>query len=229
MSDGDRTGDGRDGPAAAYDRTVEQLAAGLQPVRRVWPFRGRVAIWVACAVALVIGTTLVTPRSDLASYLARPIARLEMGLLMAVLVWCGALALRGAIPGHGPAMSAWGLAGLGVAIVAGLGMLGGVDQSVSIEQFVTQGMPCAMMTLGLAGIAACAPLVMVGRGFPLTPAATGCIAGIAGAVTAVLAMRLHCSLDAVSHQLIFHALALLPVGLIGALAMWAWQRLKTES
>ena len=229
MRDGERIGDSHDGPVAAYDRTVDRLAADLQPVHRVWPFRSRVAIWVACAVALVLGSTLVTPRPDLASYLARPMARLEMGLLLAVLAGCGALALRGATPGQAPAARAWGLAGIGIAIVAGLGFLGPVDQSVSLEHFIAHGLPCAAMTLVLAGLAACVPLVMVGRGFPLAPGATGAIAGLAGAVTAVLAMRLHCPMDEVSHQLIFHASALFPVVLTGALAMWAWQRLKTES
>jgi len=229
MRDGDRIDGGVDGPAAAYDRTVDQLAADLQPVRRVWPIRGRVAIWAVCALALVIGSTLATPRPDLAAYLARPMARVEMALLMAVLVGCGALALRGAVPGSPPTARAWGFAGLGVAIVAGLGLVGPVDQSISLEQFIARGLPCATMTLVLAGLAASAPLLMVGRGFPLTPAATGALAGLAGAVTAVLAMRLHCPLDEVSHQLVFHAFALLPVALIGALVMWAWQRLKTES
>lgn len=229
MDEGDRRRrDGHDGPTSAYDRTVDRFVTGLVPAARVWPLGRRVAIWAAGAAALVVISTIVTPRSDLAAYLARPMARLELGLLAAILVACGALTLRGAIPGSEPTPRVWVLAGLGVVLVAALALLGPVDDMLSLEHFIARGAPCARMTLGLAGLAALASLIMVGRAFPIAPAVTGAIAGIAGAVTAVLAMRLHCPLDETSHQLAFHASALLPVVPISALLGWGWQRLKTE-
>jgi hypothetical protein len=214
----------RAGETVAYDQMIERLTRDLRPVARVWPLGRQVALWAAFATVFVGAVVATTPRPDLAVHLAAPAALFEVAVLGLVLVGLGLLAVRSAVPGGEPVGRTWLVVGLGVALVGALAAFGAPAPAVPLGAFITRGLPCARTTLALAAIPALPLLIVIGRGFPLAPAASGLVAGLAGAVTAVVAMRLHCPLDDAAHQLAWHDAAILPLALISAVVAPAWRR-----
>ncbi len=204
---------------------VEQLAANLRPVRRLWPIRVRLALWLAVG-AVVAGWVLTHTHNDFVHKLGDPTYALETLFFAAAAVMVAIIALRAAIPGL---ESASALVALPFALVA-LGTLMVIMQPMRtgypLSEFIRAGRICAYDTWLLAA----APWVVlwwaVRRGAPIHGGSAGFAVGAAAALFSFALMRLGCPNDERLHLLVWHLFPAILVTAISAVAGALWLRLR---
>src|SRR3984957_20782368 len=98
-----------------YARLIDQLAGELRPVKRLWPGRKKLGLWVLLETAILL---LASATMGWAGFSAsiHGINAAPIVMLLATSVAAAGLALRGAVPGRDAARGELGL--LAVAGVA---------------------------------------------------------------------------------------------------------------
>jgi hypothetical protein len=200
--------------SSAHQATVEKMITELRAVRRLWPVRGRLGVWIALevgAMLLIIGHGY---RPDLAQQLRNLSYIFAIGGFAAAGTLAGALALRTAIPGRELRKLEFFLLLLLTTASALLLLHQPVDEHVQLANFVYTGVPCAIRTGVFALIPWVALLWAVKRAAPLAAAAEGALTGAAALLFSSALMRAYCPLDDRAHVLIWHLLpALLGVAI----------------
>ena len=197
-----------------HNALVEHLVAELRPVRRLWPVRVRLAIWIAIEAGVLMWVIRNTQRTDLAHQFRNPWYLLGVGGFALAGAIGAAFALRSAIPGREARRRELGL--LVVLTVASALLL--LHQPISlimpIGTFIHEGLPCAF---GIAMFASLPLLVLfwaVRRGAPLAGGAAGALAGGAAFLFSFALMRVNCPIDEGLHLFMWHFLpALIGVAL----------------
>src|SRR5262245_41400508 len=82
-----------------YNTLVDSLLANFQPVRRLWPVRARLALWLMLAGGIGAAAALLAPRPDLFTKMQSSSYLFELGAFAGASILAAGLALRSAIPG----------------------------------------------------------------------------------------------------------------------------------
>ena len=185
---------------------VEHLVAELRPVRRLWPVRVRLAIWIAIEAGVLLFVIRNSQRTDLAQQFKNPWYLLGVGGFAVAGAIGAAFALRSAIPGREPRRIELGLL---VALTAASALLllhEPINLAMPIGNFIHEGLPCAF---GIAMFASLPLLVLfwaVRRGAPLAGGAGGALAGAGAFLLSFALMRVNCPIDEGLHLFIWHFL-----------------------
>ncbi len=202
----------------ATDELIAQLAGEARPVRRLWPPRARLGLWLALQVLVLAAAAVVLDlRPDAASKLREGAFAAEIALLFSIGSLDAALALLAAVPGRQPA--AVPLLGSLAVVVGALGIAYGSEPAVrdSLAQLVALGWPCAAHAAAVAAAPWALLLIALRRGAPLAPGVAGALGGLAAFCIAAAALRLTCPVDTRWHLLVWH---LAPVALAAGLSFW---------
>jgi hypothetical protein len=161
-----------------YAALIEQLAGELRPVKRLWPVRQKLGLWVVLEIAILLLASAMMGWAGFSASIhginAAPIA-----MLLATSVAAAGLALRGAVPGRDAARGELGL--LAVAVVAagaGVHWCGQAD-SIKLAILSSAGWNSMLSVWGWAALPWLALFIAVGRGVALHPARTGGLIGVA--------------------------------------------------
>jgi hypothetical protein len=193
---------------------VEHLVAELRPVRRLWPVRLRLAIWIAIEAGVLLLVLRNTQRTDLAQQFRNPWYLFGVGGFAMSGAIGAAFALRSAIPGREPRRMDLGLLALLTVASALLFLHEPINLLMPIGTFIHEGLPCAF---GIAMFASLPLLVLfwaVRRGAPLAGGAGGALAGAGAFLFSFAWMRVNCPIDEGLHLFMWHFLpALIGVAL----------------
>lgn len=205
-----------------YDVLIEPLLEGLQPVKRLWPVRVRLTLWIALELGIVAMVAIVFPRARLLAAFHDPHYALEIASLGAVGVLAAALALRSAIPGRAATRNElFMLSMLGLAVLL-LIARGPATIGVSLAEFIHAGARCLGCTVILALLPWLALFWAVRRGAPMEQKSTGWLIGLAAFSFAFVSSRLGCSIDSSMHVLMWHAMPAAVGAALSAYALVAW-------
>ena len=204
---------------------VERLAANLQPVRRLWPVRVRLGLWLVVQAALLAWVASHTP-NDFMRKLEAPRYLLEVALFAGVAILAAIIALRSAIPGR-PVRTGELVITLAL-LMAGTGLLmtQPLRTGYPLSEFIRVGRLCAMQTCVLAAMPWIALWWAVKRGAPMRAGAAGLAVGAAAALLSFALMRLQCPNDERLHLLTWHLLPALLIAALSALAGMLWLRFR---
>ncbi len=171
-----------------YSALIDQLAGELRPVKRLWPVRKKLCLWVVLETAILLLASGMMGRAGFSAAIhginAAPIA-----MLLAASVVAAGLALRGAVPGRDAARGELGLLALAI-LVAGAGIhCGGQADAIGFAILSSAGWNSILSVLGWAALPWMALVIAVGRGIALHPARTGGLIGVAAFSFAIAADR----------------------------------------
>ncbi|MFE1601411.1 NrsF family protein [Methylobacterium sp. ID0610] len=204
---------------ASHERLVEALARDLRPVRPLAPPAWRGGLWCAAVLGLAL---LILPFADLDGMRLRmAVMDLRLSALGAALTAASAAlaAFMTSVPGRSPR---WALLPVPPAALwigaSGIGCLRawlapGTDLADAAEM---RG--CAAILIGLSLPLSFLLLVMLRRACPLRPVLTAMLGGLAVAAAAATLLVLVHPHDATATDLAVHALAILGVIGLNALA-----------
>jgi hypothetical protein len=204
---------------------VERMVADLRPVRRLWPVRARLALWIALEAGVLLLLIGNGHRSDLAAQLGNPWYLLGVvGFALAGAV-SAAFALRSAIPGREPSATEIGV----LAVLAGASALlllkEPLDTSVPLASFIGTGLRCALEIAIFAALPCVALLWAVRRGAPLAAGFDGALVGAGAFLFSFALMRVRCPLDEGLHLLVWHLIpALAGIALAAFLGTMLFRR-----
>lgn len=196
--------------ARSTENLIRELGDGLTPVRRIAAPNRLALLWLGFSVLIAAGLAIIL---GVQAGLARLGSATDMwlaalgSLLTAVLAAKAAFEL--AMPGRSrswallpvPALLLWiGASGMGcLRTWATAGWDGGVHTE------------CLISIVGISVPLALAMIVMLRRAFPLHPALTAMLAGLACAAASATVLSLFHPGDAAAADLAFHALAVMVV------------------
>ena len=171
-----------------YSALIDQLAGELRPVKRLWPVRKKLGLWVVLETAILLLASGMMGRAGFSASIhginAAPIA-----MLLAASVVAAGLALRGAVPGRDAACGELGLLALAIS-VAGAGVhFGGRADAITLHILSSAGWTSILSVLGWAALLWMALFIAVGRGVVLHPVRTGGLIGVAAFCFAIAADR----------------------------------------
>ena len=199
---------------ARHRAVVEKIVAELRPVRRLWPVRVRLAVWIAIEAGLLFLIIRNTHRTDLAQHFRNPWFLAGVGGFAVTGAIGAAFALRSAIPGRAPRRVEIGLL-LVLTLASALLLLHErVNLATPLGTFIHQGLRCAIEIQVLAFLPLLVLFFAVKRGAPLAAGIGGALAGAGAFLFSFAFMRVNCPIDEGLHLLIWHLLpALLGVAL----------------
>ncbi len=192
--------------ARSTDNLIRELGDGLTPVRRIAEPNRLALLWLGCSVLIAAGLAVVF---DMRAAMARLGSAADMWLAVLGSLLTAAFAAKAAfelaMPGRSRLWALLPLPGLLLWIGAsGMGCLRtwatvGWDGHIHSE--------CLMSIVGISAPLAVAMVVMLRRAFPLYPALTALVAGLACAAASATVLSLFHPADAAATDLAFHALA----------------------
>ena len=210
---------------AKHRSLVEQIVTELRPVRRLWPVRVRLALWMVLEVVLVIFVVSHSHRTDLTGQSRNGWYLVEVGAYAAIGTIGAAFALLATIPGRGPTRGQLFVLAVLTATLGLLLLRQPLNVAVPVAGFITAGLPCALGIVMFASLPLLALLWAVKRGAPLAPGAAGALAGAGGFLFSFALMRVYCPIDEGLHLLVWHFLpALLGVAVSAGLGFWLFRR-----
>ena len=210
-------------PAAPPERLRAQVLsewAPVTPLRPPW----RRAAWIAPLAALTAGVAALSwgPQDDWAAPGFALTATLSAAQWIGGL-WLLGLAFRDAIPGRALGRAAtWAVLG-GALLVLAVNL---AAKDAVAAAVVPAGRDLRFWAICLRGSLMLAmPVLIVGavllsRAFPMRPAWTGALAGLAAGVLADSGWRLGCFVTEASHVVGAHWLAIVASGALGAAIAW---------
>ena len=151
---------------------VERLAADLKPVRRLWPVRVRLGLWLVVQAALLAWVASHTP-NDFMRKLEAPRYLLEVALFAGAAILAAIIALRSAIPGRPVRTSELVITLVLLMAGTGLVMTQPLRTGYPLSEFIRVGRFCAMQTCVLAAMPWIALWWAVKRGAPMRAGAAG--------------------------------------------------------
>jgi hypothetical protein len=171
-----------------YARLIDQLAGELRPVKRLWPVRKKLGLWVLLETAILLMASAMMGRAGFSASIhginAAPVA-----MLLAVSVVAAGLALRGAVPGRDAAPAELGLLALAIVAAAAEVHYGGQADAITFDIWSSAGWNSMLGVLGWAALPYVVLFLAVGRGVALHPARTGGLIGVAAFCFAIAADR----------------------------------------
>ncbi len=199
---------------AHHHALVEHMVVELRPVRRLWPVRVRLAIWIAIEVGILLLVIRNTHRTDLAQQFRNPWYLLGVGGFAVAGAIGAAFALRSAIPGREPRRMELGLL-LVLTVASALLLLHEpINLVMPLGNFIRQGLPCAFGIVMFASLPLLVLFWAVRRGAPLAGGAGGALAGAGAFLFSFALMRVNCPIDEGLHLFMWHFLpALIGVAL----------------
>lgn len=207
---------------------VERLAANLQPVRRLWPVRVRLVLWLVLQAAVLAWAVSHTP-NDFMRKLEIPRYLLEVALFAGAAIIMAAIALRSAIPGRPVRTSELVIALLLLLAGTGLLLTQPMRTGYPLSVFIGVGRWCAIGTCVLAAAPWLALWWAVKRGAPMRAGLAGLAVGGAAAMMSFALMRLKCPNDERLHLLTWHLMPALLITALSALCGMLWLRLRTRA
>ncbi len=182
---------------------IDSLVAESAPVRRLRPSGLRLSLWLVVQIAIAAYVFSGGVRADIGGQLASPLYLVQLAILAAAIT----LLARAAINAGTPGSEAWSSAKVGVTLmVVALGFLAAYPANTALEisLFSTFGFPCAVRTAMLSLLPTSWLLAAIYRGWALSPARAGLVAGAAGFVLGFTMMRVLCALDDPLHVMAWH-------------------------
>src|SRR2546428_5403466 len=82
-----------------YAELIDQLSGELRPVKRLWPVRKSLGLWVALETTILLLAAVMMGRAGFSASI-HGINAAPLALLLAASVAAAGLALRGAVPGR---------------------------------------------------------------------------------------------------------------------------------
>jgi hypothetical protein len=200
-------------PISGHDDLIRGLAANLVPVRRLLSPTMRASLWLAVVVALALVLIAV---SDVTAVVRRLTAAPDMAIAAfgsaSTTVLAALAAFQLSVPGHS---RAWALLPLPAAFVWVAASGAGCLRSWLIPDVhvvtMNEAKDCLVFIVGLSVPLSVLLVLMLRRAFPLHPALTAAVAGLASAAAAASLLLLFHPFDASATDLAVHALA---VGLV---------------
>jgi hypothetical protein len=171
-----------------YSALIDQLAGELRPVKRLWPVRKKLGLWVVLETAILLLASATISRAGFLASIqginAAPIA-----MLIATSIVASGLALRGAVPGRDAVRGELGLLALAI-LVGGAGVhFSGEADTITFAILSSAGWNSILSVLGWAALPCVTLFIAVGRGVALHPARTGGLIGVAAFSFAIAADR----------------------------------------
>jgi hypothetical protein len=216
-----------------HHQMVDQLSAGLQPVRPLWPPWAQWSLWVVLAVGVTAAALGWLPfRADLAQNLGL----FPFDALLFCLFGGALLAAWGAIESSVPAEEERGrrkiLAALGLGCGAFILFLLFLPWQIGHYMDHTSRLPCFVIVLG-TGCLVWFPLAfLLARNAPLEPVRAGFGAGVAAFLVGSGIITLHCDSRDLVHILVEHFLPVLLysylVSWIGIVWLSKWKRTRED-
>jgi hypothetical protein len=213
------------------DRLVEQLAAGVTPVRRLLDPTQRAALWTAvAAVCVMFGLLHFGVRRDLATVWFTAGFLLRVALLIATMWLAVVTSFRLAVPGRetGAWSRWWPIVALGALMaVAAAELVAGALFGAAGSPL--RGWTCMRKVAFAGAVPAAMAVALIQRAAALEPRWTALLgvlaAGAAGGLTAELA----CPINAPMHIFLWHVMPVALSAGIGAIAgslllQWLRQR-----
>jgi hypothetical protein len=162
-----------------YTELIDQLAAELRPVKRLWPVRKKLGLWVLLETAILAVASAMMGRAGFFASIqginAAPVAT----LIVASIVAAG-LALRGAVPGRDATCGELGLLALAILVGGAAVYFSGQADTITFAILSRAGWNSILGVVGWAALPCIALFIVVGRGVALHPARTGGLIGAAG-------------------------------------------------
>lgn len=201
---------------------IEELAAGLTPVRRIPRLRAAAArVLLFAALAMALGSALLGVRADLADLIGRDPGFTATLAGLGLVGVGGVLAgLAAAVPGRELlARVALGIGFAGVLVPGGVTLLLLASGPVPAEPALGEDAAC-LVSSSLMGLpVALVALAFVARGAAQRPWLAAWAAASGAVAVGAIAVHLGCPHDGLRHVLLAHALAPVSGGLLlGALA-----------
>ena len=197
---------------------VDHLVESSAPVRRIWPVRFRVALFVACWSAAVLLVAILWPRPDLSAKLRDVAFAFELAMLAVATIFMTLMALRCAVPGRAPTrletfVAAALLVGTAGALAAQPPASGVADDWLcGIRTVVISILPWSML------------LIAIRRGAPLRVRNAALYAGAASLLFATTVLRVACPTDGPQHWLTWHFAVVPLVTLLATPLATRWLR-----
>jgi Negative regulator of sigma F len=186
-----------------YGVLIDRLIQDFRPVKRLWPVRVRLLLWILLEVAILAVVTLLNGRRDLETIISSHNHGFDAAGFFLVSIAAAWMALRNSIPGRETSATELTMLGLGI-IAASLmiqfepltqTLLSSDDLlSAVVRQFALAALP--WITLFWAAR----------RAMPLRPRLTGGIIGVAASSFAIAADLLSGSAYAVTWELLSGAI-----------------------
>jgi hypothetical protein len=189
---------------SGHQAMVEKIIADLRPVRRVWPVRLRLGLWIAFEVGVLLLLVNHGYRSDLTRQLRNPWYIFGVGGFATAGALAAAFALKMAIPGREPSKVEFFLWLFLIAASALLLLHQPVDEHLQLATFIHTGVPCAI-GIGVFAVIPWVALVWAAkRAAPLSAAAEGAVTGAAALMFSFALMRVDCPVDDGLHLIVWH-------------------------
>ena len=204
---------------------VERLATNLKPVRRLWPVRARLGLWLILQAG-VLAWVVTHTDNDFMTKLEGTRYLLEVALFAGAAIFAALAALRTAIPGlQVPAGEIAITIGM-VLTGTGLVMTQPLHMGYPLSEFINVGRRCAIETCILAAAPWAALSCAVKRGAPMRGGVAGLAAGGAAVLFSFAWMRIKCPIDERLHLLVWHFVPALVIAVLSALAGAVWLRFR---
>lgn len=192
-----------------YDRLIGTLAAELRPVRRLPAPPLRALAWLLLVAVFAGALALFADRAAMWHRLA---ASPDMWLAalgsLATMAAAALAAFELSVPGRS---RAWALLPLPAAALwvgaSGLGCLRAAVLPGTHVAAIGEARDCLVFIIGLSVPLAAALFVMLRRAYPLAPALTAAMAGLASAAAAATLLNFFHPFDAAATDLAVHAVA----------------------
>jgi hypothetical protein len=178
---------------------VDHLVQGSHPVRRIWPVRVRLTLFLV--YLLLDGALLlwIWGRPDLAAKVHEPSFTLGFVALLLATVFTALQAFRSAVPGRTPSRIDGALA-LALVVVAALY----ISDAPTVGHSPMTGWLCGMRTLVIALVPWSILMIAIRRGAPVRVTSAATYAGAAALLFATSVLRLACPDDGSVHWLTWH-------------------------
>ncbi len=167
-----------------YQPLIDQLAGALQPVRRLWPVRIRLALFATLEFAILMVLYTFTAARSVGLPTIEDV--LTVAVLLIINLAAAALALRDAVPGRAPRAVELVLLALAIVITGLLVTKGSIGQSVLAT---SNGKAEVARLLSWLALPAVALFIALKRGVTLRPTRASLLIGIAALSFGVAADR----------------------------------------
>jgi hypothetical protein len=178
---------------------VDHLVESSVPVRRMWPVRVRMGIFLSGGLAGALLVALTWPRPDLSLKLRDATFVRELAVLALATGFMTLMALRCAVPGRAPSRIE-SLVAIGLVIVAAGAFAMGSTGVPALD-----GWLCSLRTIAFAIVPWTLLLLAIRRGAPVRVRNAALYAGAAALLYATTVSRLACPADGPRHWLTWHA------------------------
>lgn len=202
--------------SASERALVERLATDLKPVRRLRPPIVQLGLWLLLETAVISARVDLGSRGDVLGKIHSPLYLFELAAFGLIGAFCALLAFQSAVPGREPARRQLTFVALASAIAILSVGLEPISTSITLSQFLQEGLPCAFWTTLMAAVPWFVVFRALRRGMPMTRAVPGALAAAAAFLFAFAFARIGCSIDDGLHLIVWHLLVPFGLGIVAS-------------